>query len=93
MSRRALPLSTMNDEDVLPDEPGQSGSSAARSPGDAATVGSADAAPVPDTTGDARVDEALTRLAELDAKPVHEHAAVVEDIHRSLQDALAEGES
>lgn len=44
------------------------------------------------STGDDRVDQALTRLAELDGRPVHEHAAVVEDVHRALQDALAEDE-
>lgn len=43
-------------------------------------------------TGDSRVDAALERLAELDDKPVGEHVAVVEDIHRALQDALAEDE-
>ena len=43
-------------------------------------------------TGDDRVDEALGRLAEIDDAPVHEHAAVVEAIHRSLQDTLAEDE-
>lgn len=46
----------------------------------------------PYRTGDDRVDQALTRLAELDARPVHEHAAIVEDVHRALQDALAEDE-
>lgn len=46
----------------------------------------------PEQTGDARVDEALQRLAELEDKPVGEHVAVVEDIHRVLQDALAEDE-
>jgi hypothetical protein len=44
-------------------------------------------------TGDDRVDEALTRLSELDDKPVQEHAAVVEEIHRALQDTLAEEEA
>lgn len=44
------------------------------------------------TTGDDRVDQALSRLAELDGTPVQEHAAVVEAIHRSLQDTLAEDE-
>lgn len=44
------------------------------------------------TTGDDRVDQALSRLAELDTAPVHDHAAVVEAIHRSLQDTLAEDE-
>ena len=46
----------------------------------------------PAGTGDDRVDQALTRLSELDGRPVHEHAAVVEDVHRALQDALAEDE-
>jgi hypothetical protein len=50
------------------------------------------AIPAADSTGDDRVDQALSRLAELDATPVHEHAAVVEAIHRSLQDTLAEDE-
>lgn len=45
-----------------------------------------------DSTGDDRVDEALTRLDELDTLPVHDHATVVEDIHRALQDTLAEDE-
>lgn len=45
-----------------------------------------------ESTGDDRVDQALTRLGELDDMPVHEHATVVEAIHRSLQDTLAEDE-
>lgn len=44
------------------------------------------------STGDDRVDEALTRLAELDRLDVTDHAGVVEDIHRALQDTLAEDE-
>lgn len=39
-------------------------------------------------TGDRRVDEALRPLESLDGLPVHEHAAVVERVHRSLQDRL-----
>jgi len=42
------------------------------------------------STGDARVDEALTKLTDLDRLPVHDHVAVIEDVHRSLQDTLAE---
>lgn len=53
----------------------------------------AQAVPAADSTGDDRVDRALHRLAELDATPLHEHAAVIEAIHRSLQDTLAEDES
>jgi hypothetical protein len=52
----------------------------------------APAVPAVASTGDDRVDQALGRLAELDAAPVHEHASVVEAIHRSLQDTLAEDE-
>jgi hypothetical protein len=46
----------------------------------------------PASTGDDRVDAAVRRLAELDESSVHEHAAAVEAIHRTLQDALAEDE-
>jgi len=52
----------------------------------------APAVPAAASTGDDRVDQALSRLAELDAAPVHEHVSVVEAIHRSLQDTLAEDE-
>lgn len=41
-------------------------------------------------TGDPRVDEALERLRELDDVATAEHAPVYEEIHRTLQDALAE---
>ncbi|MGH8824170.1 MAG: hypothetical protein ACRDVN_06815 [Jiangellaceae bacterium] len=41
-------------------------------------------------TGDARIDTALAALEGLDRASVHEHAAVVEEVHRSLQDALAD---
>lgn len=44
------------------------------------------------STGDDRVDEALSRLAELDRLDVTEHAGVVQDVHRALQDTLAEEE-
>lgn len=43
-------------------------------------------------TGDAAVDQALTRLDELDHLPITEHATVVEGVHRALQDRLAEGQ-
>ena len=41
-------------------------------------------------TGHPRVDEALARLAELDALPTAEHADVYEDVHRRLHTALTE---
>lgn len=43
-------------------------------------------------TGDAAVDQALTRLDELDHLPITDHATVVEGVHRALQDRLAEGQ-
>jgi hypothetical protein len=42
------------------------------------------------STGDARVDEALEPLRALDDAPVHDHPAVIEDVHRTLQDILAQ---
>jgi hypothetical protein len=36
------------------------------------------------STGDAEVDSALERLDELDTRPVDEHAAVYDDVHRRL---------
>jgi hypothetical protein len=39
-------------------------------------------------TGDARVDQALRQLGELDDLPLTEHAAVFEHIHGELTGAL-----
>jgi len=39
-------------------------------------------------TGDNRVDEALAELDQLAGRPVDEHAAVYEKVHRGLQAAL-----
>ena len=41
-------------------------------------------------TGDPRVDAALARLGELAARPVTEHRAIFEDVHRRLRDVLGE---
>jgi hypothetical protein len=41
-------------------------------------------------TGEARVDDALGRLADLQGLPVHEHVAVFEDVQRRLHDTLAD---
>ena len=37
---------------------------------------------------DPRVDAAMTRLADLDGKPVAEHVEIFEDVQRRLQEAL-----
>ena len=37
----------------------------------------------------AAVDTALARLEDLEARPVAEHVAVYDEVHRLLQDALA----
>jgi broad specificity phosphatase PhoE len=41
-------------------------------------------------TGDADVDAALERLAEIPERATPEHAEVYEDVHRRLQAALAD---
>jgi hypothetical protein len=40
-------------------------------------------------TGDARVDAATARLSELVDLPTSDHASVFDDVHRRLQDTLA----
>ena len=52
-----------------------------------APVVSLDSLPV---TGEARVDDALGRLADLSGLPVHEHVAVFEDVQRRLHETLAD---
>lgn len=49
----------------------------------------AETAPAPTPTGHPPVDAALARLAALDGVATTAHAAVYEDVHRSLTDALA----
>lgn len=41
-----------------------------------------------ESSGDPRVDGALTRLAGLNATPLSGHPAIFEDVHRRLQEAL-----
>ena len=52
-----------------------------------APVVSMDTLPI---TGEARVDDALGRLADLQGLPVHEHVAVFEDVQRRLHETLAD---
>jgi hypothetical protein len=44
--------------------------------------------PLPDPTGDERVDAALARFAELGGAPVADHVEIFEDVQRRLQDVL-----
>jgi hypothetical protein len=46
-------------------------------------------APAQQATGDARVDDALSRLAGVAGLPVAGHPAVFEEVHRLLAGALA----
>jgi len=43
----------------------------------------------PPSTGDERVDEAVSALAGLEDRPVAEHVGVFGEVHRLLQDTLA----
>jgi hypothetical protein len=45
------------------------------------------------STGEPRVDAALARLDELAGRPVTEHRAIFEDVHRRLRDVLGELDS
>ncbi|WP_239070123.1 hypothetical protein [Cellulomonas chitinilytica] len=58
---------------------------------DASTDGTA-GAPSAGPTGDAHVDEALTRLDGLDDAPLREHVAAFDAVHGALQDRLADAE-
>jgi hypothetical protein len=51
-------------------------------------AGGEEAAP-PDT-GDERVDAAVARLRETADSPPEDHVAIYEDVHRRLQDTLAD---
>jgi hypothetical protein len=44
----------------------------------------------PEPTGDERVDAAVQRLDEVTRTPPEEHVAIYEDVHKRLQDTLAE---
>jgi hypothetical protein len=44
----------------------------------------------PMPTGEPRVDAGLQRLQDIAAAPVDEHVAIYDDVHRRLQDALAD---
>jgi hypothetical protein len=57
-----------------PEEPGKSGELDGQRP----------------ATGEPRVDAALARLDELAGRPVTEHRAIFEEVHRRLRDVLGE---
>jgi hypothetical protein len=59
-------------------------------PGPAVTAGQPAAAVARPPTGDARVDEAVSRLADLAELPVAEHPAVFEYVHERLTEALGD---
>jgi hypothetical protein len=62
---------------------------AAAGSGVASSEAAAEARPLPQT-GDPRVDDAMSRLAELADLPLAEHLPVYQDVHRRLYDALAD---
>jgi hypothetical protein len=72
----------------------QSGDPAFQPQGDAGEPGEPGELGKPDgqrpATGEPRVDAALARLDELAGRPVAEHLAIFEDVHRRLSDVLGE---
>lgn len=46
--------------------------------------------PTVETTGVAAADDAARRLADLDEAPVEAHVGIYEDVHRRLQEGLAD---
>ena len=75
------------DESETTDSLGQSDDLIENDDSPSAPVVSLDSLPV---TGEARVDDALGRLADLSGLPVHEHVAVFEDVQRRLHETLAD---
>lgn len=75
------------DESETTDSLGQSDDLIENDVTPSAPVVSLDSLPV---TGEARVDDALGRLADLSGLPVHEHVAVFEDVQRRLHETLAD---
>jgi hypothetical protein len=75
-----------------PDEPGElDGPGESDGPGKPVNPGQPDHLDGPrPATGEPRVDAALARLDELPGRPVSEHRAIFEDVHRRLRDVLGE---
>ncbi|WP_019137384.1 hypothetical protein [Cellulomonas massiliensis] len=44
------------------------------------------------STGDDAVDQALSVVDDLEARPLREHVEVLDAVHRALQDRLADAE-
>jgi hypothetical protein len=77
--------------DLSDDEPADAGEDAAQEAVQE-PVAEAGAAGLPET-GDPQVDAVLAPLAGLPRQPVAEHVARFEQVHRGLQDALAQVET
>jgi hypothetical protein len=70
-------------------EPAEAFGEHAEAFGEPADAGGEPGEPRP-ATGEPRVDAALARLDELGGRPVTEHRAIFEDVHRRLRDVLGE---
>jgi hypothetical protein len=46
-----------------------------------------------ESTSDLRVDSALARMQDVDNAPTEEHIEIFDEVHRRLQDALADAQS
>jgi hypothetical protein len=93
-----VPAEPAGDAPAATDQPGDpTGTSAAAGIPDTATGPDGPGhAGVPDastTSADPRVDDALSRLAEIDSLPLTEQVEVYADIHRRLAGVLADPDS
>lgn len=60
--------------------------------GDGAEVPTPPAPGTSASTGDDAVDQALSVVDDLGARPLREHVEVLDAVHRALQDRLADAE-
>jgi hypothetical protein len=77
-----------HEEDEPAEEPAEQPEPSEQSAGEPAEQ--PDVAPEVEPTGDERVDAAVQRLGEVAQHPPAEHVAIYEDVHRRLQDTLAD---
>src|SRR5215475_526772 len=87
-----MPRSGSQEEEskLMEPEPGAGAAGLPERASPASLTGPADPAGPQPATGDSRVDEAVSQLADLAGLPVAEHPAIFERVHQRLTDALGD---